>query len=72
MGDANPAASVKGPKHVVKKGRTPVLEGDQARTLLNSIDPSTIIGLRDRAMIAMMIYSFARVSAVVGMNVDLP
>ena len=66
----NPAGSVKGPRHSVKKGRTPVLEGEQARALLNSIDPGTIIGLRDRAMIAMMVFSFARISAVVGMNVE--
>ena len=65
----NPMASVRGPKHVVKRGKTPVLTTDQARLLLDSIDPRTIIGLRDRAMIATMVYSFARVSAVLGMNV---
>lgn len=64
----NPAASVRGPKHVVKKGKTPVLKASQARQLLDSIDTSTIVGLRDRAMIATMVYSFARVGAVVGMN----
>lgn len=66
----NPAAAVRGPKYVVKRGKTPVLDADQARDLLDSIDVSTIGGLRDRAMIASMVYSFARVSAVLGMNVE--
>jgi integrase/recombinase XerD len=64
----NPAASVRGPKHVVKKGKTPVLKASQARQLLHSIDTSTLVGLRDRAIIAVMVFSFARVGAVVGMN----
>jgi site-specific recombinase XerD len=66
----NPASSVRGPRHVVKKGTTPVLTATEARQLLDSIDTSTLIGLRDRALIALMCYSFARVSAVVDMNVD--
>ena len=65
----NPAASVRGPRHVVKKGKTPVLTAGEARDLLDAIDTSTISGLRDRALIGVMVYSFARVSAVVGMNV---
>ena len=65
----NPAAAVRGPKHVVKRGKTPVLAADQARDLLDAIDVSTIVGLRDRALIGTMVYSFARVSAVIGMNV---
>jgi integrase len=66
----NPAASVRGPKHVVRKGKTPVLTAQEARQLLDSIDTSHVVGLRDRALIAVMVYSFARVSAVVGMKVD--
>jgi len=66
----NPAASVKGPKHIVKTGKTHVLAAADARTLLDSIDTSTVIGLRDRALIAAMVYSFARISAVVGMKVE--
>ena len=66
----NPAASVKGPKHVVKKGKTHVLSTEDARHLLESIDGSTIIGLRDRALIATMVYSFARISAVLAMKVE--
>jgi site-specific recombinase XerD len=66
----NPASSVRGPKYVAKRGKTPVLEADEARTLLDSIDISTIVGLRDRALIGVMVYSFARVSAVVHMRVE--
>jgi len=66
----NPASSVRGPTYVVKKGKTPVLTADEARQLLDSIDTSTRVGLRDRALIAIMVYSFARVSAVVGMRVQ--
>lgn len=67
--DVNPAHAVRGPKHVVKKGRTPVLNREEARALLSSIDVSTLKGLRDRALIAVMIYTFARVGAVLRMNV---
>jgi site-specific recombinase XerD len=66
----NPASSVRGPKYVIKKGKTPVLSPDEARLLLRSIEVSEIKGLRDRAMIAVLVYSFARVSALVGMNVE--
>jgi len=67
---ANPAASVRGPKHVVRTGKTPVLAKDEARALLNSFDDSTMIGRRDRALIGLMIFSFARIGAVVAMNVE--
>ena len=65
----NPAAAVRGPKHVVKEGKTPVLFEDDARRLFESIDVTHVVGLRDRALISVMIYSFARVGAVVGMRV---
>ncbi len=66
----NPAASVKGSNYSFKKGKTPVLSTEDARRLLNSIDTSHVVGLRDRALIGLMVYSFARVSAVVGMQVS--
>jgi integrase/recombinase XerD len=65
----NPAASVRGPRYVITKGKTPVLTADECRRLLDSIPRATIAGLRDRAIIAVMVYSFARVSAAVGMDV---
>jgi site-specific recombinase XerD len=67
---ANPAAPVRGPKYTVKKGKTPVLGQDEARALLNSLDASTVVGLRDRALIATMIYTFGRVGAVIKMRVE--
>ena len=54
----------------MKKGTTPVLKTDEARTLLDSIDTTTIKGLRDRALIAVMVYSFARVGATLAMRVE--
>lgn len=66
----NPAASVRGPKHLVTIGRTPVLDPDEARALIDSIDVSTAAGLRDRALIALMVYSFARIGAALAMKVE--
>ena len=65
----NPAASVRGPRHVVKEGKTPALDPAEARALLDSIDVTTPAGLRDRALIALMVYSFARIGAALGMKV---
>lgn len=65
----NPAVSVRGPKHVVKKGKTPVITAEEARQLFDSIETSTLIGLRDRALIAVMLFTFGRVSPVSGMTV---
>jgi site-specific recombinase XerD len=81
--EVNPAHAVRGPKYVVKKGKTPVLAAEEARELLDSIpvvrntgrsgkassqEPS-LVGLRDRALIAVMVYSFARINAVLEMKV---
>jgi site-specific recombinase XerD len=66
----NPAASVRGPRHVVTVGRTPALDPAEARALLDSIDVSTPAGLRDRALIALMVYSFARIGAALAMKVE--
>jgi len=68
--EVNPAHAVRGPKHVVKKGRTPVLTSEEARALLTTIDTSSLTGLRDRALIGVMIYTFARISAVLQMDVS--
>jgi site-specific recombinase XerD len=81
--DVNPAHAVRGPKYVVKKGKTPVLTADEARELLDSIaiarkttskdgtesEQPELIGLRDRALIGAMVYTFARVNAVLQMKV---
>jgi len=52
----NPAASVHSPKHVVKRSKTSVLAAMGARQLFDSIDTGTLIGLRDRALIGVMVY----------------
>ena len=64
----NPAAAVRGPTHVVTTGATPVLSPAEARRLLAAIDTGTLAGLRDRALVSVMLYSVARVSAVIGMR----
>ena len=64
----NPAAAVRGPTHVVTTGATPVLAPAEARRLLAAIDTGTLAGRRDRALVSVMLYSFARVSAVIGMR----
>jgi integrase/recombinase XerD len=67
---SNPAGSVRGPKYVTTRGKTPVLSGDEMRQLLDSIDTSELIGLRDRALIGVMGYTFARVSAAGTLRVE--
>jgi site-specific recombinase XerD len=66
----NPAHAVRGPKHVVKRGKTPVLEGTEWRKLLASIPSTTLRDLRDRALIATLTYSFARINAALKMKVE--
>jgi integrase/recombinase XerC len=66
----NPAASVRGPAHSVKRGKTPVLAPEEARQLLDAIDVTKPVGLRDRALIGLMVYSFARVGAALAMKVE--
>ena len=81
--DVNPVHSVRGPKYVVKKGKTPVLTADEARELLDHIEivrntagedgeaaeKPDLVGLRDRALIGVMVYTFARINAVINMKV---
>ncbi|MBN9520120.1 tyrosine-type recombinase/integrase [bacterium] len=68
--EMNPAAAVKGPSFSTKKGKTPVLDADETRQLLDAIDTTNVVGLRDRAIIGLMVYTFARVGALAGMNVE--
>jgi site-specific recombinase XerD len=67
---ANPAGSVRGPSHVVKAGKTPVLAPEEARALIDSIEITTPAGLRDRALIGLMVFSFARIGAALAMKVE--
>ena len=66
----NPAGSVRGPSHVVKAGKTPVLAPEEARALIDAIEITTHAGLRDRALIGLMVFSFARIGAALGMKVE--
>jgi len=66
----NPAASVRGPAHSVKRGKTPVLAPEEARALLDTIDVTMPIGLRDRALIGLMAFTFARIGAATAMKVE--
>ena len=66
----NPAAAVRGPKHVVKTGKTAVLDAKEWRKLNNSIPTDTLRDRRDRALIATLTYSFARINAALKMKVE--
>ena len=70
MMPTNPAAAVRGPRHIVRRGKTAVLDPAEARALIDAIDVSTVIGLRDRALIGLMVYSFSRIGAAIGMRVE--
>jgi site-specific recombinase XerD len=67
---SNPASAVRGPKHVVKTGKTPVLEGNEWRRLIDAIPANTMRDLRDRALIATLTYGFARIGAALKMRVE--
>jgi site-specific recombinase XerC len=66
----NPAHTVRGSRHVVTSGQTPVLDPSEAHALLNSIDTGNHAGLRDRALVGLLVYSFARIGAALGMTVE--
>jgi site-specific recombinase XerD len=65
----NPASFVRGPKFSCTVDKTPFLSPNETRQLIRAIPTETPVGLRDRALIGLMAYTFARVSAAVGMNV---
>ncbi len=67
---SNPAHSVRGPRHSVSKGSTRVISSAEATELLKGMNVSSVVGLRDRAIIAVMTYTFARVGAVVALAVE--
>jgi Phage integrase, N-terminal SAM-like domain len=66
----NPAAAVRGPTHVVKSGKTPVLDGSEWRRLVDAIPTDTVHDRRDRALIATLTYSFAHISAALKIKVE--
>ena len=66
----NPAAAVRGPKHSTAKGKTRMPTREEAKALLADIPTDSLVGLRDRALIAMLLFTFARVSAALAMRVE--
>lgn len=66
----NPAHSVRSPRQTIGKGKTPVLDPSEARQLLSSINIASCLGLRDRALIGTMLYTFGRIGAVLMMRVE--
>ncbi|EWY37068.1 hypothetical protein N825_21725 [Skermanella stibiiresistens SB22] len=67
---SNPAANVRGPSHVVNTGKTAMPTRDEAKALLAGIPTDALIGLRDRALVATLLYIFSHVSAMLGMRVE--
>jgi site-specific recombinase XerD len=65
----NPAAAVRGPRHSASVGKTHMPTRDEAKALLASIPTDSLVGLRDRAMIGTLLFTFARVSAATAMRV---
>ena len=68
--DVNPSASVRGPSHVMRQGKTLVLDPAEARGVIDSIDVTAPVGLRDQTLIALMVYSFARIGAALGIEAE--
>lgn len=66
----NPASAVRGPKYVLRRGKTPILSREETRELLDSIETDTVVGLRDRALIGVLVFSFARIGAALSMKVE--
>jgi site-specific recombinase XerD len=60
----NPARSVRTERYTAIEGRTPEISVDQARRLLGSISLDSVAGLRDRAVVAVLIYTAARAGAI--------
>jgi integrase/recombinase XerD len=60
----NPALSVRGERYQVMEGKTPEITIKQARKLLSSINTDNVVGLRDKAIMSILIYTASRVGAV--------
>lgn len=65
----NPAATVRAERYAVVEGKTPEIQPGQAETLLKSIAITDPVGLRDRAILAVLIYTAARVGAVAKLTI---
>lgn len=59
----SPAVEVKAPTFSRRRGATPITSGSEVRRLMDAIPTDSLVGLRDRALIATLLYTMARVSA---------
>ncbi len=66
----SPAEGVRGPRHSMTTGKTPAFTSPDVRALFNTMKGEKPADLRDRAMVAVQLYSFGRVSVVVNLDVD--
>jgi len=60
----NPALSVRGERYSAIEGKTPEISIAQARVLLGSLNTTHVVGLRDRAILAILVYTSSRAGAV--------
>ena len=65
----NPILSLCAPRQSVTKGKTPTLSAEDAGELLRSIKTNNLAGLRDRALLGLMVFTFAHVAVALGVNV---
>jgi integrase/recombinase XerD len=65
----NPAREVTAPKFNRTEGKTPAFADGEVKKVLESIDVSQAVGLRDRAFLGVLAYTFARVGAVTNLKV---
>jgi integrase/recombinase XerD len=66
----NPAHAVRGPKHSQKRARRRSSMWTKRAPCSTAIDTTSLPGLRDRALIGLMVYTFARVGAAISMKVE--
>src|ERR1700759_3869324 len=66
----NPAREVKTEKFSRREGKTPAFDTEQVQKVLDKIDTSNEVGLRDRALLGTLAYTFARIGAVVNLKVE--
>jgi site-specific recombinase XerD len=64
----NPARSVRTERYSVTEGRTPAISIEQSRKLLSSIERKAPIDFRDLTIIAMLIYTAVRESAIAALR----
>jgi site-specific recombinase XerC len=66
----NPAREVKTEKFSRTEGKTPAFDTEQVQKVLDKIDTSNEVGLRDRALLGVLAYTFARIGAAVNLKVE--